>query len=159
MLEKQHFKKETAGMQKMPKYYIVEASALPEIFLKVAQAKWLLENGRVRTVNEAAKQVEISRSAFYKYRDSIAPLHDLLSGRVLTFQLLLQDIPGLLSAILTIFAKYGANILTIHQTVPTGGCATVTVSADTVQLSTEVETLLRIFRETEGVCKAEILAG
>ena len=146
-------------MQQMPKYYVVDAKALPEIFIKVARAKWLLETGEVRTVNEATRQVEISRSAFYKYRDAISPLHDLLAGRVLTFQLLLHDVTGLLSSILTIFAKYGANILTIHQTIPTGGCASVTVSADTTQLSIHVEELLRIFAQTEGVCKAEILAG
>ena len=146
-------------MEQMPNYYVVEAKALPEIFLKVAKAKWLLETGAVRTVNDAARQAEISRSAFYKYRDSISPFRDLLSGRVLTFQLLLQDVTGLLSSILTIFAKYGANILTIHQTIPSGGCASVTVSADTTGLSSHVEEFLQILAQTDGVCKAEILAG
>ncbi|MBR4308429.1 MAG: ACT domain-containing protein [Oscillospiraceae bacterium] len=146
-------------MQQMPKYYIVEAKALPEIFLKVAKAKWLLETGAVRTVNDAAKQVDISRSAFYKYRDSIFPLHDLLSGRVLTFQILLHHVAGCLSSILSIFANYGANILTINQSIPTGGCASVTISAETTHLTIEVEEFLRILSRTDGVCKAELLAG
>ncbi len=146
-------------MHELPKYYIVEAKALPEIFLKVAQAKWLLETGGAKTVNEATRKTGISRSAFYKYRDAISPFHNLLVGRVLTFQLILRDVTGLLSTILSIFAQSGANILTINQTIPTGGCASVTVSADTTDLNVSVESLLRVFAKTEGVCKAEILAG
>ena len=146
-------------MKELPVYYIVEARALPEIFQKVAEAKHLLEIGSVRTVNEATRRVGISRSAFYKYRDSIAPFHNLLVGRVLTFQFILKDVTGLLSTLLSIFAQYGANILTIHQTIPTGGCASVTISADSTHLEISVEKLLRIFSDTRGVCKAEILAG
>lgn len=146
-------------MDQMPKYYIVEAGALPEVFLKVAKAKWLLETGEARTVNEAARCVDISRSAFYKYRDSIMPFQNLLAGRILTFQFILRDVTGLLSSILSIFAQYGANILTINQTIPTDGCASVTISADTARMSTGAEALLRIIRQTEGVRKAEILAG
>ena len=118
-------------MDKMPKYFIVEARALPEVFRKVAEAKWLLENGEVATVGEATKATDISRSAFYKYRDSIAPFENLMAGRILTFQLILRDVSGLLSAILSVFAQYGANILTINQTIPSNGTASVTVSAET----------------------------
>lgn len=93
-------------MAQLPKYYIVEAQALPEVFLKVAEAKWLLETGEVATVNDAARATGISRSAFYKYRDSISPFQNLMAGRILTFQLLLRDMTGLLSSILTIFAQF-----------------------------------------------------
>ena len=110
-------------MTQLPKYYIVEAKALPEVFLKVAEAKWLLETGEATTVNEAARATGISRSAFYKYRDAIAPFQNLMAGRILTFQFILRDVTGLLSSILTIFAQFGANILTINQTIPTNGCA------------------------------------
>lgn len=89
-------------MTQLPKYYIVEAKALPEVFLKVAEAKWLLETGEATTVNEAAKATGISRSAFYKYRDAIAPFQNLMAGRILTFQFILRDVTGLLSSILTI---------------------------------------------------------
>ena len=106
-------------MAQLPKYYIVEAQALPEVFLKVDEAKWLLETGEVATVNDAARATGISRSAFYKYRDSISPFQNLMAGRILTFQLLLRDMTGLLSSILTIFAQFGANILTINQAIPT----------------------------------------
>lgn len=146
-------------MDKMPKYFIVEARALPEVFRKVAEAKWLLENGEVATVGEATKATDISRSAFYKYRDSIAPFENLMAGRILTFQLILRDVSGLLSAILSVFAQYGANILTINQTIPSNGTASVTVSAETNGVSEGVEALLRALAVMQGVLKAEILAG
>ena len=146
-------------MTQLPKYYIVEAKALPEVFLKVAEAKWLLETGEVNTVNEAAKATGISRSAFYKYRDAIAPFQNMMAGRILTFQFLLRDVTGLLSSILTIFAQCGANILTINQTIPTNGCASVTISAETTNMTEGVEEMVRALSVTTGVLKAEILAG
>ena len=146
-------------MTQLPKYYIVEAKALPEVFLKVAEAKWLLETGEATTVNEAARATGISRSAFYKYRDAIAPFQNLMAGRILTFQFILRDVTGLLSSILTIFAQFGANILTINQTIPTNGCASVTISAETTNMSSGVEDILRSLEAIDGVLKAEILAG
>ena len=146
-------------MTQLPKYYIVEAKALPEVFLKVAEAKWLLETGEATTVNEAAKATGISRSAFYKYRDAIAPFQNLMAGRILTFQFILRDVTGLLSSILTIFAQFGANILTINQTIPTNGCASVTISAETTNTADGVEEMVRALGAISGVLKAEILAG
>ena len=138
-------------MTQLPKYYIVEAKALPEVFLKVAEAKWLLETGEVNTVNEAAKATGISRSAFYKYRDAIAPFQNMMAGRILTFQFLLRDVTGLLSSILTIFAQSGANILTINQSIPTNGCASVTISAETTNMTEGVEEMVRALSVTTGV--------
>ena len=146
-------------MKQLPKYYIVEAKALPEVFLKVAEAKWLLETGAVGTVNEATRATGISRSALYKYRDAIAPFQNLMAGRILTFHFLLRDVTGLLSSILSIFAQFGANILTINQTIPTNGCASVTISAETTNMSSGVEDMLRSLEAIDGVLKAEILAG
>ena len=146
-------------MKQIPKYYIVEAKALPEVFLKVAEAKWLLETGEVSTVNEATHATGISRSAFYKYRDAIAPFQNLMAGRILTFHFLLRDVTGLLSSILSIFAQFGANILTINQTIPTNGCASVTISAETNGVEQGAEALLRTLARMDGVLKAEILAG
>ena len=146
-------------MTQLPKYYIVEAKALPEVFLKVAEAKWLLETGEATTVNEAAKATGISRSAFYKYRDAIAPFQNLMAGRILTFQFILRDVTGLLSSILTIFAQFGANILTINQTIPSNGCASVTISAETTNMTDGVEEMVRALGAISGVLKAEILAG
>ena len=146
-------------MSTKPKYYIVEASALPEVFLKVAEAKRLLSTGGASTVNEAARLTGISRSAFYKYRDAVFPFQNMMEGRIITFQLLLHDEPGILSSILSAFAAHRANILTINQTIPSGGCAAVTVTAETMAMSEPIEELLRQLRTTLGVVKAEILSG
>ena len=146
-------------MANAPKYYIVEASALPEVFLKVAEAKRLLSTGEASTVNEATRMTDISRSAFYKYRDTVLPFQNMMTGRIITFQLLLQDEAGILSQILSIFADHKANIITINSIVPTNGCAVVTISAETMDLTIALEELLRQLRQTNGVIKAEVLAG
>ena len=129
-------------MEQSPKYYIVEAAALPEIFQKVAEAKRMLETGETDKVNVAAQAVGISRSAFYKYRDAIAPFQNLI-----------------LSEILTIFASCGANILTINQSIPTGGRAMVTISAETSNLNCNIEALTQQIAERKGVVKADCVAG
>ena len=146
-------------MPNNPKYYIIEASALPEVFLKVAEAKRLLSTGEANTVNEAARMTGVSRSAFYKYRDSVLPFQNMMTGRIITFQLLLHDEPGVLSSILSTFAGHSANILTINQTIPSGGCAAVTITAETMAMSEPIEVLLHQLSATVGVVKAEILAG
>jgi chorismate mutase len=146
-------------MASKPKYYIVEAAALPEVFLKVAEAKRLLSTGEAETVNEAARLTGISRSAFYKYRDAVMPFHNMMIGRILTYQLKLHDEPGVLSGILRVFAEYSANILTINQTIPSGGCALVTITAETSGMSGTPDMLLHALADCGGVVKAEVLAG
>lgn len=146
-------------MANNPKYYIVEASALPEVFLKVAEAKRLLSTGEANTVNEATRLTGISRSAFYKYRDAVLPFQSLMTGRLITFQFRLVDEPGVLSAILAAFAQYEANIMTINSTIPTNGVAPVTISAETTGLTVPLEELLRLLNQISGVVKAEVLAG
>jgi chorismate mutase len=108
---------------------------------------------------EAARQVGISRSAFYKYRDSVQPFNDMKTGRIITFYALLKDNPGVLSNVLSIFAGSGANILTINQSIPTNGCAAVTISAETSDMRESLEELIASAAETAGVVKFEILAG
>ena len=146
-------------MANNPKYYIVEASALPEVFLKVAEAKRLLSTGEASTVNEATRMTDISRSAFYKYRDAVLPFQNMMTGRIITFQLLLQDEPGMLSTILSCFADRKANIITINSIVPTNGSAVVTISAETMELDISLEDLLHEVSALPGVIKAEVLAG
>ena len=146
-------------LEKTPKYFIVEAAALPEIFRKVAEAKRMLETGETDKVNVATRTVGISRSAFYKYRDSIAPLQNMMAGRIITYQLMLKDKAGVLSAILSIFANSGANILTINQSIPAGGRAMVTISAETGNLNCPIEELSNHISAIKGVVKAELVAG
>ncbi len=146
-------------MVKLPKYYIVEASALPEVFLKVAESKRLLQTGEATTVNEATKLTGISRSAFYKYRDAVLPFQNMMTGRIITFQFMLQDQKGQLSSLLSIFAEHKANIQTINSVIPTNGCALVTITAETIDLTISLEELLAAVRQLSGVIKAEVLAG
>ena len=146
-------------MGKTPAYFIVEAGALPEVFLKVAEAKRLLETGEETTVNGATRAVGISRSAFYKYKDTVRPFNDMLHGRIVTFQILLKDEPGVLSSVLNIFAQQGGNILTINQGIPVSGCAAVTIGAETSGLTVSMEELLQLALQVEGVLRCEILAG
>ena len=146
-------------MTSKPRYYLVEESALPEVFLKVAETKRLLSTGEASTVNEATRMTDISRSAFYKYRDAVLPFQNMMTGRIITFQLLLHDEPGLLSELLKIFADAKANIITINSIVPTNGTAVVTISAETMDLTVTLEDLLHQLEVFPGVVKAEVLAG
>ena len=129
-------------MTSKPRYYLVEESALPEVFLKVAETKRLLSTGEATTVNEATRMTDISRSAFYKYRDSVLPFQNMMTGRIITFQFLVHDEPGQLSEILTIFAAAQANIMTINSIVPTNGTAVITISASTLDLNISIEELM-----------------
>ena len=146
-------------MANNPQFYIVEASALPEVFLKVAEAKRLLSTGEAPTVNEAPRRTNISRSAFYKYRDAIMPFRNMATGRIVTFQMMLHDKPGVLSSILMVFVRYNANLQTINSITPTNGSALVTITAEASDMSVPLEELLDSLKNTDGVIKTEILAG
>lgn len=146
-------------MSNKPKYYIVESSALPEVFLKVAEAKRLLSTGEAKTVNEATRMTDISRSAYYKYRDSVLPFQNMMTGRIITLQLLIHDKPGLLSRVLDVLAEEKANIITINSIVPTNGTALVTITAETIDLQISLEELLQELRNFDGVVNADVLAG
>lgn len=146
-------------MSKAPNYYIVDADALPEIFRKVVEARRLLDTGEAETVNRAVQVTGISRSAFYKYKDAVRPFQDMLHGRIVTFQMMLKDQPGILSQVLNLFADSGANILTINQGIPVNGCAVVTANVETSGLSGTLQELLDHIDSEDGVLRAEILAG
>ena len=146
-------------MSKAPNYYIVDADALPEIFRKVVEARRLLDTGEAETVNQAVQLTGISRSAFYKYKDAVRPFQDMLHGRIVTFQIMLKDQPGILSQVLNLFADSGANILTINQGIPINGCAVVTVNAETSGLFGTLQDLLEQSDQVAGVLRGEVLAG
>ena len=146
-------------MSKAPNYYIVDAEALPEIFRNVVDARRMLDTGEAETVNQAVQLAGISRSAFYKYKDAVRPFQDMLHGRIVTFQIMLKDEPGILSHVLNLFAGSGANILTINQGIPINGCAVVTVNAETSGLEGSLQELLARLNGAEGVLRGEILAG
>ena len=145
-------------MKKTPKYFIVEASALPEVFLKVAEAKRLIATGQAATVNEATKMTGISRRAFYKYRDAVQPFQKMNVSRVITFQFVLHDEPGVLSAILASYAVNGANILTITQSLPVLGKASVTLTIDISGMSRGINALVSALESVGGVESVRLLA-
>ena len=146
-------------MSKEVKYYIVAASALPEVFIKVAEAKRMMQTGEADTVGDATRKAGISRSAFYKYKDSVQPFNDMKAEHIITFYGMLKDNTGVLSHVLGLFASSGANILTINQSIPTNGCAAVTISAETSGMEQTLESLIAAASSVEGVIRFEIMAG
>ena len=111
------------------KYYVVKQKALPEVLLKVAQVNKIIETKRM-SIAEATESVGISRSSYYKYKDDIFPFRDNVKGKTITFVLSMDDEPGILSVVLKTIAEYKANLLTIHQTIPVNGVASLTLSVD-----------------------------
>ena len=146
-------------MSKTTKFYIVAADALPEIFIKVAEAKRMMQTGEADTVGAATRLAGISRSAFYKYKDSVQPFNDMKAEHIITFYAMLKDNAVVLSRVLSVFASSGANILTINQSIPTNGCAAVTISAETSEMEESLEQLLSDVSGLDGVVRLEILAG
>ena len=141
------------------RFLLVDAGVLPDVFLKVLKAKELLASGEARNISAATRQAELSRSAFYKYRDAVRPFNDMKTGRIITFYAMLKNNPGVLSNVLSIFAGSGANILTINQSIPTNGCAAVTISAETSEMQESIEEMMARALALEGVVRFDILAA
>ncbi|MDI9497104.1 MAG: ACT domain-containing protein [Bacillota bacterium] len=139
-------------------YYLVEARALPDVFLRVMEAKELIASGDCRSVNEAVQRVGISRSAYYKYRDAILPFYESSRGSVITLVLAIENLPGVLAAITAQIAAGGANVLTIHQGLPVHGLADVSVVIETEGLTMEVGQLLAALDRVTGVHSCRVLA-
>ena len=145
-------------MQVDKNYYIVDKNVLPEVFLKVVEAKGLLDSGKERTVQAAVNHVGISRSVFYKYRDAIFPLYEHSRGRTITMSANLEDTAGLLSTVLNRIASAGANILTIHQTIPINGVAHLTVTIETADMQGDIGQLVETIEELKGIQSFKIIA-
>lgn len=140
------------------KYYVVKQKAVPEVLLKVVEAKRLLESERVSTVQEATDKVGISRSSFYKYKDDIFPFHDNAKGKSITFMIQMDDEPGLLSDVLHIVAEFQANILTIHQSIPINGIASLTLSVEILPNTGDLSNMVEMIEKQKGVQYLKILA-
>ena len=136
--------------------YIVRKKAVPEILRKVVEVNKILASGRARTVNEAVDQVGISRSSYYKFKDDIEEFHDSLTGTTVTLFIEINDVTGLLSEVLRVFAVCRANILTIHQSIPLNGVAGITVSIQISSATERVETIIARLGETDGVKQVRI---
>ena len=145
-------------MSEKKKYYVVTGKAVPEVLLKVVEAKKLLDAEKVLTVQEATDQVGISRSSFYKYKDDIFPFHDNAKGKTITFMIQMDDEPGLLSDVLHIVADYRANILTIHQSIPINGIASLTLSVEILPNTGDLSSMVEAIEKLNGIQYLKILA-
>ncbi|MDD2959188.1 MAG: ACT domain-containing protein [Lachnospiraceae bacterium] len=146
-------------MSDKSQYFVVKQKAVPEVLLKVVEAKRLLDTKKAETVQEATDRVGISRSSFYKYKDDIFPFHENARGKTITFVLQMHDEPGLLSDVLKVVAEHNANILTIHQSIPINGIASTTISVDILPSTGDVSEMIEIIENKEGVQHLKILGG
>ena len=140
-------------------YFVVKQKAVPEVLLMVVEAKKLLDTRKAATVQEAADQVGISRSSFYKYKDDIFPFHENARGKTITFVIQMNDQPGLLSDVLKVVAEHRANILTIHQSIPINGMASTTISVDVLPDTGNMSEMMEMIESKEGVQHLKILGG
>lgn len=139
-------------------YFVVKKKAVPEVLLKVLEAKRLLETGRAASVHDATEQVGISRSSFYKYKDDIFQFHDNSQGTTFTLMFQMDDEPGLLSDVLKIIAEYRANILTIHQSIPINGIASLSLSVQILQDTGDISRMMEQMERQNGVRHVKILS-
>ena len=140
------------------KYFVVKQKAVPEVLPKVVEAKKLLESERVLTVQEATERVGISRSSFYKYKEDIFPFYDNTNGKTVTFVVQMDDEQGLLSDLLHIVAVYKANILTIHQSIPVNGVATLTLSVEVRDNTGNISKMVEEIEEQDGIHYVKIVS-
>ena len=145
-------------MEDKSKYFVVKQKAVPEVHLKVVEAKKLLESERAITVQEATDKVGISRSSFYKYKDDIFPFYDNTKGKTITLVVQMDDEQGLLSDLLHVIAVYRANILTIHQSIPVNGVATLTLSVEIRENTGNVSGMIEELENLNGIHYVKILA-
>ena len=145
-------------MEDKSKYFVVKQKAVPEVLLKVVEAKKLLESEHAITVQEATDKVGISRSSFYKYKDDIFPFYDNTKGKTVTLVVQMDDEQGLLSDLLHVVAVYRANILTIHQSIPVNGVATLTLSVEIRENTENVSGMIEELENLNGIHYVKILA-
>ncbi len=144
-------------MEKQTKYYVLREKAVPEVLLRVVEAKRILDSEKSVTVQEATERAGISRSSFYKYKEDIFPFRDQAKGRAVTFIIQMDDKPGILSGILGTVARFGGNILTIHQSIPINGIATLTLSVEIRPEAGDTEDMVESVEQQEGVHYLKIL--
>lgn len=141
------------------KFYLVREDILPEAMQKTLAAKELLERGKASSVWDAVQQVDLSRSAFYKYRDSVFPFHTIVKEKIISLFFYLEDRSGTLSELLRLVATYRCNVLTIHQTIPLQGRANVTLSVDVTDMEINMDELLAKLNRLEFIEKVEVVGS
>lgn len=145
-------------MSEKTSFFVLKAKAVPEVLLKVVEAKRLLDSGKMTSVLDATEAVGISRSSFYKYKDDIFPYHENAKGKTVTMVIQLDDEPGILSLVLKTIADFHANVLTIHQSIPVNGIASLSLSIDVFPATGDVEIMKNSIESVQGIHYAKILA-
>lgn len=145
-------------MAQSSEYYVVKKKALPDVLLSVVEAKRLLETHKCDTVQEAVDMVGISRSSFYKYKDDITQFHDNSQGTTLTLTFEIDDEPGLLSEVIKVIADHGANILTIHQSIPINGTASLSLSIQILETTHDISEMIEVMEKRRGVHSVKLVA-
>ena len=141
------------------RYYLVREDVLTDALQKTLQAKHLLQTGSVSSIWDAVKEVDLSRSAFYKYRDAVFPFHSIVQERILTVFLQLEYRKGTLARLLSTVTETHCNVLTIHQTIPIQGRANVTLSLDVTAMDVELDDLLQNLKKLDFVESAEVISS
>jgi chorismate mutase len=139
-------------------YFVVKKKAVPEVLLKVVEAKRLIETEKVMTIQEAVDMVGISRSSFYKYKDDIFQFHDNSQGTTITLTFQMDDEPGILSDVLKIIAENRANILTIHQSIPINGVASLSLSVQVLETTGDISGMIEKMEQQKGVHHVKVIA-
>ena len=145
-------------MSEKTSFFVLKEKAVPEVLLKVVEAKRLLDSGKMPSVQDATEAVGISRSSFYTYKDDIFPFHENEKGKTVTMVIQLDDEPGILSLVLKTIADFHANVLTIHQSIPVNGIASLSLSIDVFPATGDVEVMKDSIESIQGIHYAKILA-
>lgn len=145
-------------MSEKTSFFVLREKAVPEVLLKVVEAKRLLDSGKMTSVQDATEAVGISRSSFYKYKDDIFPFHENEKGKTVTMVIQLDDEPGILSLVLKTIADFHANVLTIHQSIPVNGIASLSLSIDVFPATGDLEIMKNSIESVQGIHYAKILA-
>ncbi|MBR3421164.1 MAG: ACT domain-containing protein [Ruminococcus sp.] len=146
-------------MEKRSQLIVVDAMILPDVFTKVLEVKKLMAQKGEKSFASACKRVGISRSAYYKYKDSVFSYEELFNRRIVNLYLLLSDSPGVLSSVLVFLHGLDANILTVNQSIPVDGAATVNISLRMADASPDELTALNSITELDGVLEAKVLSA
>jgi chorismate mutase len=139
------------------KYYLVREDILPEAIKKTIRVKEILKLHQTKTINEAVHMMDLSRSAYYKYKDYVFPFYDVTQGKIVTIAVMIFDKPGELSQVLNTVAVSNGSILTINQGIPLQGMADVSISIETKGMKIPVEELIKKLEKLSGVSKVEII--
>ena len=142
----------------MSKFLLVDASVLPEVFTKVIEVKKLLYANKVKATSDAVKQVGISRSSYYKYKDCVFQIDDALNSRKITMSLIVKHVQGVLSGLLDTLTDFGINIITINQSIPFNEMANINITMDISKSTFNANEIIASLEKNDSIIKVTIIS-